>query len=1758
MAFSENCSKAIPSGYDSPDNELQALLVELWVEVLRIDRIGIRSDFFALGGDSIKGALLVNQLQQRLDSPLYVTSLFDAPTIEQFSQYLEQHYPRECASMLAAPSDLSPEAPLPVDAEKVALLRRLIPPLTPAEARPGEPKNPPGVFILAPPRSGSTLLRAMLAGHPRLFAPPELVLLPFNTLQERAEAFTGRNSHWLEGSVRALMQLKELDAEAAQRMMQELTNRGLSVKAFYRQLQRWIGDRRLVDKSTTYPLRVETLERAEAMFSQPLYIHLQRHPYGMIRSFEKAHLDRVFFQYQHPFSVRELAELIWTIGYQNILAFLQQIPEQRQYTVKFEELLSRPRQELGKICEFLGLEPVPTMLAAQSDRKTRMTDGLHPQSIMVGDPGFHQFHDIEPSVAERWRADYRADFLGGPASELAHKLGYRLIKESTQRRLPVQQSQDERVAEPQGEGVPLADAQRRIWFLEQLEGTGGAYNMHAVYRINGGLDTAVLERCIREIMERHEPLRASFWLKDGRPVQRFSDEAVFSLRVQELSGLAPEELAAQLDEQIEKEVLKPFALDKPPLMRLLLLRVKGRAHTLVLVIHHLISDDWSMQRLVEELNSLYSAYSRNQPATLPVLPMRYRDFALAQGKRGHESDLEYWKSELKNAPALLDLPLDHPRPLAQTFRGSSLGFQVDADLSERLKQLGRQGKATLYMSLLTAFSILMYRYSGQTDIVLGTPVANRSRREQEPIIGLFVNTLAIRIDLSGDPGFLPLLKRVRKRCLGAFAHQQAPFERLVKMLDPARDMSYSPLFQVMFIQRNAPEAATPPSRPNFVPSERRSYSAKFDITLYVEEHQEGIGILLEYNTDLFEPATIHRLGGHFLTLLRSIVQQPELPISRLPLLSPGELDRLLVDWNATESDYPRDRALPSLLAEQAQRTPEAIALVFGKQRMTYRTLDQRANQLARHLLSLGAGPEVLVALCCERNLGVVVALLAILKSGSAYLPLDPGYPRERLDFMLADSGTRFLLTEQSVAAKYTPSNVQTICMDRDQAEIALQDSSEPAAVVSCDSLAYVIYTSGSTGRPKGVQITHRALNNFLFSMRQRPGLDSSDRLLALTTISFDIAALEIFLPLLCGAQVLLQSRDTAVDARRLMVCLPEATVMQATPATWRILLAAGWEGLPHLRALCGGEALSHELAERLLGKCGELWNLYGPTETTVWSTIARVTSPSPGGKAPMTIGRPIANTRIYILDRQMQPTPIGVPGELFIAGEGLARGYLNRAELSAERFLHCPFTQFPGSEADHAERMYRTGDLVRYRDDGEIEFLGRIDHQVKLHGYRIELGEIESALTKHVGIRQCVAIVREDQPGDQRLVAYLLAESPDSPPEVFELRTFLRRSLPVFMVPNVFAYVDAFPLTPNGKIDRGKLPAPEVVRTESDSRLSMPRDDIEMHLKTIWGQVLQCDKVGLQDNFYALGGHSLTAVSLMAKIRQRFGRELSLASLFQGPTVEQQASLLRRNLVAQDTTLMEIQPSGTHPPLFAVHPIGGSVLCYAGLAQRLGSEQPFYGLQAVGLAPGDWTIEGMSGSYLGAIRAVQPQGPYRLCGWSLGGVIAFEMARQLRLAGEDVALLALLDSRLPPVKAQELDQAGMVLALAEHLGKLHGYDLGLRADELRHLDPRRRLGLLLRVARRHGILAPETSPEQLDGLLATFSRCMHALERYRIRPYQGKLTLFQTGEAGLAEDWRDLVDEIEVHGVPGDHYSMLSEPHLSHLSRQLREVLPHF
>jgi amino acid adenylation domain-containing protein len=1356
-------------------------------------------------------------------------------------------------------------------------------------------------------------------------------------------------------------------------------------------------------------------------------------------------------------------------------------------------------------------------------------------------------------------------FAAPTVQELAAIIEKTPDKERRSDSLPQQGTEPTLVPVKRDQPQPLSFAQQQLWVVEQLNPSTPTYNIPLAVRLSGPLHKRALAQSLRALVARHETLRTTFHMgSDGVPTQHIISLTThkypinFSLiDARRWSSVEREQLSFLF---VNEEATQSFDLTTGPLMRGHLVWVDDNEYILLLTFHHIISDGWSIEIISQELSALYRAFSTGEPSPLPELPIQYVDYTAWQRQKlqgeTYERMLDYWKQQLAGVPTVLALPTDRPRPPRQTFNGNTYHFTLPQALTEPLQQIGQSEGATLFMTLLAAFQLLLCRYSGQEDIVVGTPIANRTHVAVESLIGFFINTLVLRTDLRGNPSFRTLLQRVRNVALDAYQHQHIPFEQVVNAVQPERDMAYAPLCQIVFHLENISSEVLELADITLKTIEIDSTSAKFDLTLTMSEHEEGIHGEFEYNSDLFERTTIERMATHLQHLLAGIAAQPDQPIWHLPILGDAEFQQIVFDWNQTSIPYSQERFVHQLIETQAELNPHALALVAGAESITYRELNQRANQLAHYLLAHNLQPGNIVGIYQERTIGMVVSLVAVLKTCTAYMPIDPDYPTDRLMFLLKDSDAPILLTQQSLASRLPAlAGIVSISIDSEQNSIVREATHNPNVVVKGDDLAYVIYTSGSTGTSKGVAIQHQSLLSMLSWYQQAFSLQQTDRGTHLVGLGFDATIGELWPYLAAGAQVHLASDEVRispqiwqrwVNQQGITVCfLP-------TPLAERAL-TLDWSEPTSLRALLtGGDQLHHHPDSQIPFA---LINNYGPTENTMIATSALIPVQQQPERLP-TIGRPIGNTQIYVLDQELQPQPVGVPGELYIGGAGLAQGYLHRPELTAERFVPHPFSTQPGA------RLYRTGDLVKYLPDGTLEFLGRQDFLVKIRGYRIDLGEIIALLTEHSAISENIVVVHEDSSGDKRLVAYIVPRQ-SSQLTCEQIQDYLRERLPAYMVPAAIVLLDELPTNANGQVDRQALPPPQTASAQTRSYVA-PRDTIELKLTHIWETLLQNGPVSVTDDFFEIGGHSLLAVRLMTRIQHEFQQELPLSVLFQEATPAKMAEIIRQTSTPQKrSALVVIQKGSSKPPFFCVHPVGGQVLCYADLAHQLGPEQPFYGLQMPELDVEDQlsSIEEMACTYIAEIQRIQPEGPYLLGGWSLGGVIAFEMARQLERRGQGVALLALFDSYSPSVIHQQ-SEAPLIQQFVEDLEGLFSQTLHIDYAELQSLTHQEQLARLYAYLKQANVVPPDIEIAYLTRLFSTYRRNIDALYRYQPQSYAGRLTLFcatsSTESAAIEQTygWRSfLQQEPVVHTIASNHYTLLKNPHLDHLVSHLKHSL---
>ncbi len=1286
-----------------------------------------------------------------------------------------------------------------------------------------------------------------------------------------------------------------------------------------------------------------------------------------------------------------------------------------------------------------------------------------------------------------------------------------------------------------GSRTPISAEQHRIWLHTAMDPEVPIYNEAITIHRCGDFDLAALEAAFNEILDRHEAWRTSFKMEDGELLQIDHPGLKVKLEVTDLTHLPQEERAAEAYRLTAEIAEQPFDLKTAPLFRATVYRMAPDDHWLQLNLHHIIFDGVSLYRtFVPELAELYDAIVTKRRSRLAAPTLQYGDYSVWREQQVKDpllaKPLEYWRSVLSGELPVLRLPLDRPRPAVMSHRGAMEGFTFPQELVTSLRTMSRNHGVTLYMTLLAGLKTLFFRYSGQEDVIVGGLADGRRRPEFEGLMGYFLDTFAIRTRPRADVPFTEYLAEVRNSVLGALAAAEVPFSTVLRSIAPYRDHSVHPIFQTFLSVQ--PQAEAFPEGWEISKTPIAVTAAKFDLYIEVEERPDQTKVRLMYSTDLFDAPTVQRIGDHWMTILSAAAEAPETLLGDLPVLTPAEETLMLHMWNQQERPFPAD-TLHSLVRDQVRRTPSAPAVEFEGNRWSYAELEETVELLAGHLRKAGARRGTLVAVCLERSQFLPASLLAILRTGAAYLPLDPGTPRARRLLCMEDAAPVVLLTQRSLRDDLPAGDATVLLLEEAIEEGSLPDDGGDPVVNDLGDAAYVIHTSGSTGRPKAVEISHRALVNLLVTMADKPGFTAGDTLLAVTTISFDIAGLELFLPLLTGGRVVIASRAVALDPYLLTEAIEESacTVLQATPATWRGLLATGWDGRQGLRVLCGGEAMPRELANSLLALDMEVWNVYGPTETTIWSTVHRVSH----GTGPIPVGRPIANTTTYILDARQRAVPIGVPGELYIGGTGLANCYRDQPALTAEKFVYPALAS--------GARLYRTGDYAVYRADGRIEVQGRADNQVKVRGYRIELEDVESSLAAHPRVAAAVAKVWPDPSGGNRLSAYLVGKQ-GPPPDAAEMREFLKTRMPDYMIPSDVIALDAMPLTSNGKMDRKALVSP--VFGEKRAVTAAPSTETELKLATIWTDLLGVASVGVTDNFFDLGGHSLLVARLQQRIAVDFEKKVAMAAIFHAPTISGQAALLQeRDHTIDRSRLLPLQPNGARAPLFWLQPPP----LINNLAASLGKDQPLLGvtitlgdLEQLGPEP---NFEELARCFTRTIQKAQPTGPYYLGGLCTSGILAYEVAAQLTAAGETVALMAMLDAE-NPVFYRRLD------TLAVEMDKLRFYGrraLRKRGSQMfmRHMRSR-----LRRLVRLEEAAATEMSAIESALLAAAF--------QYKPPVYTGEVLLMLPKERPMRVDylsgWQVVIQgKLTCTSIAGHHDELLDVDYAGGVAKALLDHL---
>lgn len=1327
-----------------------------------------------------------------------------------------------------------------------------------------------------------------------------------------------------------------------------------------------------------------------------------------------------------------------------------------------------------------------------------------------------------------------------------------------------------------------AEPQIELWTACVLGGDDAnrAYNESVSLRLTGPLNRDALERAWQSLIDRHEMLRSAF-SADGTQFLVFTDVPT-NITWQDCSAQTDAEQQQAIADYLKQDALYVFDLLRGPLVRAGLIKLSDTSHHLTITAHHIVCDGWSLGILMQDLSALYSAYAQQITPDLPDAPL-FSEHALSQRAFADSDEYrqteQFWVDQYRQPAPVLNLPTDFPRPALRTYKSDRRDYELDEALGQAVKTMGVKAGCSFVTTLMAAFEVLLHRQTGQTDLVVGLPAAGQSATGNDRLVGHCVNLLPLRSFPAPDLPFIGFLKQHKEVMLDAFEHQQLTFGRLLQKITVPRDPSRVTLVPVIFnVDVGLADGVLFHGLEYRLVSNPRQYEA-VDLFLNIGGSETALTLEWSYNSQLFRPETIDRLMAEFERLLRAVVADPTIRLGQIPLTDHRALTMQLArlaEWNDTRADYPRNVPLTQLLTQTARRYADKTALIVNDERMSYRMLDETSNRVACHLQRLGIGPGDVVGVMLDRSSSLLVALIAVIKAGAAYVPVDPDYPHDRIAFMLTDSVARLLITSETYAGRLAH-QIPELLIENALTDSATDatDPTAPDQTATGSDLAYILYTSGSTGKPKGVMIEHRSLVNLLYSMIDWPGMTSDDVLLGVTTVSFDIAGLELFLPLLTGATLVLADAATTKDGRALLERLSDQrvagesiTMIQATPATYKMLLAAGWQEPLPLKILCCGEPMSNDLARRLIPRCGSLWNMYGPTETTIYSTGTRIINPD-----DITIGRPIHNTQVYVVDEHFNPLPVGAVGEIYLAGDGVARGYWNRPDLTAERFISNPFSAQPGM-------MYRTGDLGMFTETGDVYCLGRVDQQVKIRGHRIELGEIENTLSRISDIGEVVVMAREDRPGDQRLVAYVVlrarllsghgaaGEGPSVggvlPEQVRNWKNRAGETLPDYMVPTDFVMLSALPLTPNGKIDRKALCKPSSAIITGDGS-DKPATEEEALLLSIWTDILGRASIGVQDDFFELGGYSLVAVQAMTRLEAETGRRLPLSTLFEYPTIRKLASLLRAD--KPETvfkSLVPIRPQGTKVPIYIIHGIGLNLLNFRGLVAYMDPEQPIYGLQARGLDGTEEPLDNMEAiatCYIDEVVMQNPDGPYAIAGYSFGGYVALEMARQLNAMGKEVKMLAMFDTNA--------EESTTHYSLADKLSRKAARQLLKLAWIARSLvnNPAGTLRYQRHYVKSHmRNLTGRTS--QSDPAAATnhlgqiMEKHETAYRNYRFQPYDGVIDLFKATERlYFVEDpnylgWtKYALKGVRVHDVPGDHEQILLPPNDQYFAQALQRTL---
>lgn len=1311
--------------------------------------------------------------------------------------------------------------------------------------------------------------------------------------------------------------------------------------------------------------------------------------------------------------------------------------------------------------------------------------------------------------------------------------------------------------------------QKASWFLYKLDSTGLSDKISASMRIKSTVDIQAVKNTLQALTKRHSILCSTYYERDEKIIQEVRETAQIDFENIDFENI---DVSQANDEELNRLLLQkaklPFNLESGKVFRACLFSRSMTEHILLFAVHQITADSESLLILLNDFVAIYESIVNGGRPNLPLInKSNYIDYIQKElnfvNSESGKKVGNYWQKKLSDELPVLELPANSTRPTIRTYNGAAIKFDIKPELTQQIKQFAQTQAVKVEEVLLAVFKVLLYRYTGEEDILVGL-----LHRENQPlfqgVVGNLTNVTVVRDLVCGNIKFTDFLSQVSKTLFEIDNYKDYPFTLLVKQIKSS-DLSHPPICQVAF-SKVKQEKLFESKELNLEYYQLPQLHTDFDLSLELIELPESFTGYFNYNSDILATATVAQITEHYQNLLAAIVENPQTAVGKLSMLSEQEKQQILIKWNDTNSNYDLSYCLHQLFEAQVERTPQTVAVVFEGQKLTYKELNNRANKLAHYLQKLGVKPETKVGICVERSLEMVIGLLAIQKAGGAYVPIDPTYPTERINYILEDSQISILLTQNHLQENLQEFPGTVIKLDSDWENIATESEENPVSDVTPDNLIYIIYTSGSTGKPKGTMNTHKGVVNRILWMEDEYQLTPSDRVLQKTPFSFDVSGWEFWWTLITGAELIVAKPEGHKDPNYLVKLIDEhqITTLHFVPSMLEIFLeVADVKSCSSLRnVFCSGEALSISLQQRFFAVLkAKLHNLYGPTEAAIDVTYWHCQPDTQLKSVP--IGRPVANTQTYILNPDLQPVPIGVVGELYLGGVQLARGYLNRPELTAQKFIQNPFF-----DDFKSPLLYKTGDLARYLPDGNIEYLGRLDNQVKIRGNRIELGEIESALTQHHQVRESLVMVRVDTPGVKRLVAYIVCL--ESQPSIPSLREFIKSKLPDYMIPSAFVFLSQLPLTANGKVNRRVLPIPDISSFNQSDNFVPPRDNIEQKLVDIWSEILGINPVGVKDNFFELGGHSLLAISLMAKIQRSFDKQLPLSTLFTNRTVEDLADLIREQKQQKTSSLVPIQTQGNKQPFFCVHPAGGHVLCYQELSHNLGNNQPFYGLQAQGFNQGEKVftkVEDMAEFYVQNIQEFQPKGALQIGGWSFGGVVAFEMAQQLLQQGREVSLLAILDSWVPILldPNKKIDNLYLTGALSRYFGGAFGTDNFVSEDELSGLNPEDKIEFIIDKAERFGLFPPEASREQNRRFIDVMVGTLKATYAYKRRPYPGKVTVFRPQERHYhAPDpqlvWVELyailnAAEIELKMVPGNHYSFVKSPNLKVLAERLNSSL---